>query len=95
MPYRKNVYEMVQNKKIRVLKWPGNSPDMNPIENVWEVLKNEIHSQPITTKNELIEQLIKVWFHSKQITNLCKKLIESMPNRIKALKDAKGGQTKY
>ena len=84
-----------KTKKIRVLKWPGNSPDMNPIENVWEVLKNEIHSQPITTKNELIEQLIKVWFHSKQITNLCKKLIESMPNRIKALKDAKGGQTKY
>ena len=84
-----------KTKKIRVLKWPGNSPDMNPIENVWEVLKNEIHSQPITTKNELIDQLIKVWFHSKQITNLCKKLIESMPNRIKALKDAKGGQTKY
>ena len=53
-----------------------------------------IRSQ-LQQKNELIEQLIKVWFHSKQITNLCKKLIESMPNRIKALKDAKGGQTKY
>ena len=39
---------------------------MNPIENLWEVLKSDIHSQPITTKNELIEPVIKVWFHDEK-----------------------------
>jgi hypothetical protein len=84
-----------RKNKINVLKWPGNSPDMNPIENLWEVLKNEIHSEPITTKIELIERLIHVWFHSTKIRTLCRDLIESMPRRIDALKAAKGGQTKY
>ena len=73
----------------------GNSPDMNPIENLWESLKNEIHSEPISTKRELIQKLINVWFHSEKNSRFCKNFIECMPERIKALKSSKGRQTKY
>ena len=83
------------SNKIRVLKLPGNSPDMNPIENLWESLKNEIHSEPISTKRELIKKLINVWFHNEKISRFRKNFIECMPERIKALKPSKGGQTKY
>lgn len=74
---------------VELLSWPGNSPDMNPIESLWCTLKNEIHEVPITTKERLIERLIHVWFHSDKIKQLCKTLITKMPQRVEALKAAK------
>ena len=68
---------------------------MNPIENLWELLKEEIYLVPITTKIALIECLIHVWFHLEKIKNHDKDVIESMPRRVEALIKAKGGQTKY
>ena len=91
----KAVYAWFKTNKIKVLKWPGNSPDMNPIESMWNQLKDEIHNVPITTKVQLIERLIQVWFHSPKIRKMCQDLIKGMPKRVEALKNAKGGQTKY
>ena len=91
----KSVKAWFAQNGVQVLPWPGNSPDMNPIETLWAVLKNEIHTEPITTKQDLICRLIKVWFHSPKIQEMCKTLINDMPIRVKALLTAKGGQTKY
>ena len=91
----KAVYAWFKTNKIKVLKWPGNSPDMNPIESMWNQLKDEIHNVPITTKVQLIERLIQVWFHSPKIRKMCQDLTKRMPKRVEALKNAKGGQTKY
>ena len=91
----KAVYAWFKTNKIKVLKWPGNSPDMNPIESMWNQLKDEIHNVPITTKVQLIERLIQVWFHSPKIRKMCQDLIKGMPKHVEALKNAKGGQTKY
>ena len=91
----KAVYAWFKTNKIKVLKWPGNSPDMNPIESMWNQLKDEIHNVPITTKVQLIQRLIQVWFHSPKIRKMCQDLIKGMPKRVEALKNAKGGQTKY
>ena len=56
-----------RENKIRVLKWLGNSTDMNLIENLRNVVKDKIHAVPTTTERELIHKLIKVWFHSDKI----------------------------
>jgi transposase len=37
---------------INIFKWPGNSPDMNPIENVWNVLKIEVRKKVEELKQE-------------------------------------------
>jgi transposase len=37
---------------IKLFKWPGNSPDMNPIENVWHVLKSEVRKKIEELKKE-------------------------------------------
>ena len=87
-----------RDNKIKVLIWPGNSPDMNHIENLWDILKHEIYSEPtnktLTTNRELVERQIKVWFCRKWMTRFNTTFIERMPNRIKALTAPEGGQTK-
>ena len=40
----------LKRKRVGGMKWSGNSTDMNPIENLWKVVKNEIYSQPIALK---------------------------------------------
>lgn len=36
-------------KKILTFCWPANSPHMNPIESVWECLKQELAKEQIAT----------------------------------------------
>ena len=81
--------------KLKVLDWPGNSPDMNPIENLWDMLKVKISKDNPTTRNALIVSLIKYWHRDESISAACETLIRSMPKRVAACVAAKGGQTKY
>ena len=46
--------------KITVLDWPGNSPDLNPIENLSSIVKNRLRKMDCTTKIKLIEAVIHV-----------------------------------
>ena len=84
----------MKTNHLKILPWPGNSPDMNPIESLWDVLKDETHEIPITDKTQLTEHLIRVWFHFKKIKALCASLINGMSRRVAALSQIKGGQTK-
>ena len=39
--------EFLKKNKISVLEWPGNSADLNPIENLWTVMKDKVaYKQP-------------------------------------------------
>lgn len=91
----KTIKSFLNTKEISVLPWPGNSPDMNPIENLWAIVKNRMKKEKITTKTRLIETLIQIWHHDQEIKDSCKKLVESMPNRLALLIKNKGLHTKY
>ena len=71
---------------MEVLLWPGNSPDMNPIEGIWYIhLKDRVNEITTTNKRDLIERIVDVWFRNPEIAQLIAKYYASMPNRIVAL----------
>lgn len=84
----------LHSNEIKVLSWPGNSPDMNPIENLWVKLKRIVSTFKPSNKTELIEAIIKSWFRVISTEELSA-LVDSMPRRIDALLKAKGFSTKY
>ena len=88
------VQNFKNQKSIETLKWPGNSPDLNPIENVWSLLKRKVARIPNTTERSLIENIIKVWNYGISKDYL-QNLAKSMPKRIKEVLKAKGYPTKY
>jgi len=46
------------DNKIELLTWPGNSPDLNPIENLWARLKRLVTAKRPSNKTQLIEAII-------------------------------------
>lgn len=91
----KEMMKYFQDKEITVLDWPGNSPDLNPIENLWAICKARLRKIDCTTKTKMIEAVIQVWYRDERISENCQKLVESMPKRVKAVIEAKGGHISY
>ena len=81
--------------KIEVMQWPPQSPDLNPIEHLWGLLKRKLadYERPPTSMKELWDRVQMEWEAISQ--RECQGLIESMPDRIKAVLQAQGGYTKY
>jgi len=78
-----------------LLTWPENSPDLNPIENVWSKFKRLVSRKNNTNRHILIENIKKVWHEAPEITECIRVCIESIPKRLKVVISAKGGHTKY
>ena len=45
--------EWLRNTKINVLEWSNQSPDLNPIKNLWHDLKIAIHQHSLRNLTEL------------------------------------------
>ena len=90
----KIVTNFFRANKTTLQEWPGNTPDLNPIENLWAVLKNKVADKHSSNISTLIEAIKLVWI-CEIPEEFCKNLIESMPKRMKAVIKAKGGLTEY
>ena len=78
-----------------VLSWPAQSLDLNPIENLWTILKRRLNRYDTPPKG-----ILELWSHVEETfpsitVDDCKRLIESMPRRIAAVLKSKGKWTKW
>jgi len=91
----RSVQEWLDGQPFEVLQWPAQSPDLNPIEHLWATLKRRLnhYERPPSGMAELWERVQEKWNEIK--TEVCVRLIESMPNRISAVLKAKGSWTDY
>ena len=74
--------------------WPGNSPDLNPIENCWFILKNKAAELNPTSYKDVVDKVKSVWLQQMTV-DYCNRLVESMARRIQTVLVVKGGCTKY
>ena len=70
--------------------WPGNSPDLSPIENVWAIVQNELDMmEPATTEKALIRNLQRAWLSISAET--LDNLMCGMPDRMRECVRLGGG----
>ena len=80
---------------ITLLDRPRNSPDLSSIENLWATIKRKLSKYDCSTKTSLIEAIISIGYHDKELKKMCCNLVHSMPKRVSMTIKSKGGHIKY
>ena len=82
-----------QDRGVKLFEgWPGNSPDLNPIENLWSQMKHLQRHEQATSIAGLKRIAQKVWDNITPAYH--QSLYKSMPRRMQAVVDAQGGHKK-
>ena len=91
----KKATKWFEDNDINVLDWAPQSPDINPIEHLWQHIKRQLGEYSTMPKVvwEIWERVAEVW--NEIPPEVCQNLIESMPIRLEAVIKAKGGHTMY
>ena len=84
-----------EDNEMEILRWPSQSPDLNPIEHLWQHLKQQLtaYEEEPKSMTELWERVQETW--NRIPVSVCTNLIESMPKKVAAVLKARGGYTKY
>lgn len=88
------VKEWLDNCAIEYIRdWPANSPDLNPIENLWSIVKKELREKDTSTVLKLRSAITSVWENLSE--EVIHKLVDSVPQRLQECIKKKGNTTKY
>ncbi|GFW72288.1 transposable element Tcb2 transposase [Trichonephila clavipes] len=93
-PHRANLVEdFIFEKGVVRMEWPACSPDMNPIEPVWDALGRRVADHPPQTLQELETAFLEEWDRIPQL--VINSLIDSMHQRCSTLLAVRGNHTLY
>jgi hypothetical protein len=80
--------------RITLIKWVGNSPDLNPIENVWSWMKLQLKSSTCFTIDEWIKEIKRLQIIKMDDSEYLKKRLDSKPRRLDEVIARQGASTK-
>ena len=86
----------IRQQPFKLLTWPPQSPDLNPIENMWGIVKRRIrqtYPDPPKNKDQLYQRIETIW--SNLTKDDCLRLYDSMPGRIQAVLKSHGSWTRF
>jgi hypothetical protein len=77
---------------LKMLNWPPNSHDLNPLKNLWMICKDKVQSMNRPkNKNQMWDAVSAAWESIPMET--LQKLVASMPNRMQAIIVVEGEST--
>ena len=83
------------SKMVSVLpNWPAQSPDLNPIENVWCWMESELQLLPPATSATMLRKHLQAVWDRLDLDRI-RNLIKSVPTRLKQVIRLQGGHTNY
>ena len=87
--------DFLANNNIAPLAWPPYSPDLTPIEHMWDELDRRVRKRrnPPATLAQLRNALIDEWNNIPMRT--VNALVNSIQRRIRTATAARGGHTRY
>lgn len=85
--------DFLENHFPEVIEWPSNSPDLNPIENLWNIVKNKVEKRMPKNLNDLERFMAEEWNNIPKtvLTNL----IKSMKHRCDLIIESGGERISY
>ena len=89
----KVVMSYLSEQDFEIMDWPLQSPDLNPIENLWRTLGVKVMERNPSNTDDLWVKLQEEW--SKISIEDCQELIRSCSRRCAAVIESKGSFTKY
>lgn len=91
----KIVTRWLHSQRYHLIQWPAQSPDLNPIENLWAIVKKRLGNYRTAPSNmdELWSRVQTEWRSIPK--EIIENLVESMPRRVKSVIKHKGLWTKY
>ena len=87
------VQQFLHEEVLEILEWPSNSPDVNPVENLWSIMKRRVEKRRLSDLRELDQFLYEEWQNTDLST--IKNLINSMKKRCLALIASNGERIHY
>ena len=78
---------------IEPIVWPAKSPDLSPVEQMWNLVRTEVYENEYQTLEQFVTAIQTYWngIEQQKVDNL----IDSFPHRLEECLELKGDITHY